>query len=80
MVEGWRRATCPAADRRHPGGPIAGQHAFEIQRVLDLVQHYRNDSAMQIVDNLYHAVRAFTRNEPQIDDISVVVLKVGPAS
>ena len=30
-----------------------------------------------LFDNLYHAVRAFTQNEPQIDDMSMVILKVG---
>jgi len=37
---------------------------FQVSRVLDLVRHYRADSALQIVDNLYHAVRAFTQTRP----------------
>ncbi len=51
---------------------------FQPERVLDLVRYYREGSAMQIIDNLYHAVRAFTHNGPQTDDITAVVLKVGP--
>ncbi len=50
--------------------------AFGTKRVLDLVRVYRASTARQIVDNLYHAVRAFARNEPQVDDITATVLKV----
>jgi phosphoserine phosphatase RsbU/P len=51
---------------------------FQAERVLHLMRLYRNDPAMRIVENLYHAVRAFALDAPQMDDISVVVLKVGP--
>lgn len=50
--------------------------AFGRERALDIVRHYRTDPAQQIVSNLYHAVRAFTRNLPQDDDITAVVVKV----
>jgi PAS domain S-box-containing protein len=50
--------------------------AFGTKRVLDLMRVYRASTARQIVDNLYHAVRAFARNEPQVDDITATVLKV----
>ncbi len=49
---------------------------FGVQRVSDLVRLYRKDSARQIVTNLYHAVRAFSQNMPQVDDITAVVIKV----
>src|SRR5207247_2298856 len=33
--------------------------AFGFQRAIDVVRVYRRETAAQIVDNLYHAVRAF---------------------
>jgi serine phosphatase RsbU (regulator of sigma subunit) len=56
------------------------QTPFGLERVIDVVRYYRADNARQIVDNLYHAVRAFSHNAPQRDDITAVVLKVtGPS-
>jgi sigma-B regulation protein RsbU (phosphoserine phosphatase) len=62
------------AEARSPDGT-----AFGHQRALDIVRLYRSDSAQQIVENLYHAVRAFCHNKPPRDDITAVVTKVGPA-
>ena len=53
---------------------------FGMDRALDIVRVYRNESALQIVDNLYFAVRAFSQEASQTDDITAVVLKVGPLS
>ncbi|MCI0455517.1 MAG: SpoIIE family protein phosphatase [Gemmataceae bacterium] len=50
---------------------------FGTQRVFDIVRLYRRDPPRQIVTNLYHAVRAFSQNLPQLDDITAVVIKVG---
>jgi serine phosphatase RsbU (regulator of sigma subunit) len=50
--------------------------AFGVQRAIDVVRVYRRETAAQIVDNLYHAVRAFSHNHPQVDDITAVVIKV----
>jgi hypothetical protein len=36
---------------------------------------YRRDPALRVVTNLYGAVRAFTRDTPQVDDISAVVIR-----
>jgi serine phosphatase RsbU (regulator of sigma subunit) len=49
--------------------------AFGLGRALDIVRVYRRDTAAQIAYNLYHAVRAFAHNHPQVDDITAVVLK-----
>ena len=49
---------------------------FGIQRSLDLVRHCRDASAAEIVEQLYRAVRAFSRNLPQFDDITATVIKV----
>jgi serine phosphatase RsbU (regulator of sigma subunit) len=50
--------------------------AFGFQRAIDIVSLYRKDTAAQIVYNLFHAVRAFSHNLPQADDITAVVIKV----
>jgi len=52
---------------------------FGVQRVLDIVRVYRRDPARYILHNLYHAVRAFSQETPQRDDITAVVVKVLPA-
>ncbi len=53
---------------------------FGFQRAIDIVRFYRRDPAAQIVYNLYHAVRAFSHNHPQFDDITAVVVKVREVS
>lgn len=54
--------------------------SFGTQRVEDLVRVYRTATARQIVENIYHAVRAFSQNLPQYDDITATVIKVGPTT
>jgi sigma-B regulation protein RsbU (phosphoserine phosphatase) len=49
---------------------------FGTQRVFEIIRLYRADPARLIVANLYYAVRAFTHNAPQVDDITAVVIKV----
>jgi phosphoserine phosphatase RsbU/P len=61
------------AEARAPDGS-----AFGTERVLDLVRHCRAGSARQIVEELYLAVRAFSQGQPQFDDITATVIKVGP--
>ena len=51
---------------------------FGTDRALDIVRAFRDESALQIVDNLYYGVRAFSQEAPQVDDITAVVLKIGP--
>jgi sigma-B regulation protein RsbU (phosphoserine phosphatase) len=50
--------------------------AFGVRRALDVIRVYRADSARQIAVNLYHAVRAFSQETSQQDDITAVVVKV----
>jgi serine phosphatase RsbU (regulator of sigma subunit) len=54
--------------------------AFGSERALDIMRLYRNDPAHQLVENLYHAVRAFSQHCSQDDDITVLVLKVEPVA
>src|SRR5262249_24235831 len=49
---------------------------FGRQRPVDIVRAYLQATAEQIVDNPYHAVRAFSQNLPQYDDITAAVIKV----
>ena len=60
-------------EARSPDGAI-----FGTRRTIDLVRCYRHSPARQIVENLYHAVRAYAQNQPQYDDITATVIKVGP--
>jgi sigma-B regulation protein RsbU (phosphoserine phosphatase) len=60
-------------EARSPDGTVFGS-----KRAVDLVRVYRRESARHIVDNLYHAVRAFARDLPQYDDITASVIKVAP--
>ena len=58
-------------EARDPGGA-----RFGVQRTLDLVRAYRQESAGVIVENLYHGVRAFGQTLPQYDDVTATVIKV----
>jgi PAS domain S-box-containing protein len=59
-------------DARAPDGTI-----FGTRRTIDLVHLYRGLPAKAIVENLYHAVHAYAQNQPQYDDITATVIKVG---
>jgi sigma-B regulation protein RsbU (phosphoserine phosphatase) len=52
--------------------------SFSARGACDVVRVYRNASARQVVENLYYAVRAFSQNRPQVDDITATVIKVAP--
>jgi sigma-B regulation protein RsbU (phosphoserine phosphatase) len=58
-------------EARDPEGVVFGS-----KRAVDLVRIYRKLTARRIVDNLYYAVRAFSRDLPQYDDITATVIKV----
>jgi sigma-B regulation protein RsbU (phosphoserine phosphatase) len=58
-------------EARAPDGTVFGR-----QRLMDIARVYRQATAGQIVDNLYYAVRAFSQNLPQYDDITAAVIKV----
>jgi sigma-B regulation protein RsbU (phosphoserine phosphatase) len=58
-------------EARAPDGTVFGK-----QRPLDIVRVYRKATAREIVDNLYYAVRAFSQDLPQYDDITAAVIKV----
>jgi sigma-B regulation protein RsbU (phosphoserine phosphatase) len=59
-------------EARNPENQDFGQES-----ALDLARLYRYLPAREIVENIYHGVRAFCRNERQIDDITATIIKVG---
>lgn len=59
-------------EARSPDGVVFGAH-----RALDIVRVYRRAPARAIVENLYYAVRAFAQDQPQYDDITATIIKVG---
>jgi sigma-B regulation protein RsbU (phosphoserine phosphatase) len=51
---------------------------YGVERVLEVVRANQPRSAQEIVAAIFQALRAFTRNSPQLDDLTVVVAKVVP--
>jgi sigma-B regulation protein RsbU (phosphoserine phosphatase) len=49
---------------------------FGAERALEVVREHREKPAQQIVEELYRAVRKFSSNAPQIDDVTAVLVKV----
>jgi sigma-B regulation protein RsbU (phosphoserine phosphatase) len=52
------------------------EELFGIERTLEVIRRHQAQPAEQIVQELYIAVRQFSRNTPQLDDATVVVIKV----
>jgi sigma-B regulation protein RsbU (phosphoserine phosphatase) len=52
---------------------------FGMERVLEVVRLNRTKPAASIVTALYQAVRQFSQNSPQTDDVTAIVLKVAPS-
>jgi len=51
------------------------QSCFGNGRALDFIRAHRNESAQEIVNGLYQAVRDFSNGLPQTDDITAVICK-----
>jgi PAS domain S-box-containing protein len=64
-----------AEEAMSPQGRMFGR-----QRMLDVVRTNGNDSAAQIVDALFREARKFTEKRPQVDDITMLVVKGVPMS
>ncbi|HUS36976.1 MAG TPA: SpoIIE family protein phosphatase [Verrucomicrobiae bacterium] len=50
---------------------------FGMQRVLDHIKAHREESAEEIVKSLYQNFQQFTEGATQLDDLTIVVVKVG---
>ena len=51
---------------------------FGAQRILDVVRSHTRNTAQEILQALEDAVREFSHNQPQLDDMTVAVVKVNP--
>ncbi len=49
---------------------------FGIDRILEVIRAHREQSAQEMVTALYQAVRQFSGQSPQTDDVTTIVLKV----
>ncbi|MHB8956298.1 MAG: SpoIIE family protein phosphatase [Pirellulaceae bacterium] len=52
------------------------QKTFGLERTLDVVRKNRDKPASQIVEMLFRAARDYAQGEPQMDDMTAVVVKV----
>jgi|WetSurMetagenome_2_1015567.scaffolds.fasta_scaffold30503_1 phosphoserine phosphatase RsbU/P len=52
------------------------QTPFGVERALEFIRAHRHESARDIVEGLYRAVRDFSDGMPQIDDITTVICKI----
>jgi phosphoserine phosphatase RsbU/P len=52
---------------------------FEKERVKALIRKHRYDSAKQILDAIVNALSDFRGNQPQDDDVTLVVIKINNA-
>jgi serine phosphatase RsbU (regulator of sigma subunit) len=55
------------------------RNLFGIDRVLDVARAHQGQTAREIVDNLYGAVRDFCGSQAQLDDMTAVAIKAAPA-
>ena len=51
------------------------QNLFGVEHALEFIREHRHQSAREIVNGLYQAVRDFSNGMPQIDDITAVICK-----
>lgn len=51
---------------------------YGVQRALDVVVANRHQAAAEIVAALYQAVQQYSQQDRQLDDITIVVIKVAP--
>jgi sigma-B regulation protein RsbU (phosphoserine phosphatase) len=49
---------------------------FGIERTLEVVRRIREKPPREILDGLYRAVREFSQDTPQLDDVTAIVIKV----
>ncbi len=49
---------------------------FGFSRALEVIRSERQKSAQEIIESLHEEIKGFCRNQPQRDDITIVVVKV----
>lgn len=62
-----------AIEIRSPGG-----EPFGVERAIDCVRRHREKPPAEIIEQLYRAVVQFSQKESPDDDVTAVVLKIGP--
>ena len=53
-----------------------GQEFFGVERTIAYIREHRGESASEIVNGLYRAVRKFSDGMPQSDDVTAVICKI----
>ena len=53
-----------------------GQAFFGVERTIAYIREHRGESASEIVNGLYRAVRKFSNGMPQSDDVTAVICKI----
>ena len=53
-----------------------GKVRFGVERALAVIRSERKQTARTIIEAFHNEIVAFTRHRPQLDDISIVVVKV----
>ena len=53
-----------------------GQDSFGVERTIGYIREHRGESASEIVNGLYRAVRKFSDGMPQSDDVTAVICKI----
>jgi len=53
---------------------------FGIDRILNIVKYEQKATAQQIAESIYKEVGTFSKNQPQEDDITSVILKINSTS
>jgi sigma-B regulation protein RsbU (phosphoserine phosphatase) len=53
-----------------------GQECFGVERTIGYVRNHREETAGEIVNGLYRAVRKFSDGMPQTDDVTAVICKI----
>jgi sigma-B regulation protein RsbU (phosphoserine phosphatase) len=56
---------------------LRGKIEFWVDRALDIIAHHRLGSSHQILENLYQEARDFLEGQPQVDDMTCIICKVG---
>ncbi len=51
-------------------------HEFSEERLLQVIDHYKDKSSQEIIAAIYQKVRTFVQDYPQHDDMTIVVAKI----
>lgn len=75
LTDGIVEALAPPSDARAESRKVDAREPFGTDRAIEIVRSNRHKPAREIVDALHEAVNTFTGSEPQVDDVTAVILK-----